>query len=54
MAEFCVDCWNEMNESNYSADSFILSEYLDLCEGCGEYKNVIIKIRRIDRKEWLF
>ncbi len=43
MAEFCVDCWNELNGSNNTEKDFILSENLDLCEGCGELKNVIIK-----------
>lgn len=45
MAEFCVDCWNELNDSNNSEKDFILSEHLDLCEGCGELKNVIISER---------
>lgn len=50
MAEFCVDCWNEMNNSKEPADNFVLSEYFDLCEGCGEYKKVIITRRKADKK----
>lgn len=55
MAEFCVDCWNKINGSNYSENEVQTSECLDLCEGCGEYKNVIIEIK--ERKtifDWLF
>ncbi len=53
MAEFCVDCWNELNDSNNSEKDFILSEHLDLCEGCGELKNVIIKEREFTFSEML-
>lgn len=42
MAEFCVDCWNKINEKNDSQSRYILSEEPDLCEGCGEIKTVII------------
>ena len=42
MAEFCVDCWNKINETNYSAKKFIISDELDLCEGCGKITNVIL------------
>lgn len=45
MAEFCVECWNELNGTKYSESDFILSEDLDLCEGCGELKKVIISER---------
>lgn len=43
MAEFCLDCWNEMNNSNDTESNFIISDDLELCEGCGEYKRVIIR-----------
>ncbi len=46
MAEFCVDCWNKIMESNEDPKTFTLSPYLDLCEGCGQYKPVIISIKR--------
>lgn len=48
MAEFCLDCWNKMNETNDSKRKYIMSEELDLCEGCGEWKPVII----MERKEY--
>ena len=42
MAEFCVKCWNEMNNTNYSPNSFILCN--DFCENCGKYtKTIVVK-----------
>ena len=41
MAEFCLDCWNRINETNDSPRRYILSREPDLCEGCGECKRVI-------------
>ena len=46
MAEFCLECWNKLNNSHYSEKKYIISDYLDLCEGCGELKPVIV----IERK----
>ena len=47
MAEFCLECWNEMNEdanqkNQENQKKYILSKHLELCEGCGEWKNVIV------------
>ena len=42
MAEFCLDCWNKINGTNDSAKKYIISKDLDLCEGCGEWKRVIV------------
>ena len=42
MAEFCLDCWNRINGTDDEEDKYILSEELDLCEGCGEWKHVVI------------
>lgn len=46
MAEFCLDCWNKMNESKDNEKKYILSDDLDLCEGCREWKPIIIMMRR--------
>ena len=46
MAEFCLDCWNRLNESNDSEKKFILSKDLEFCEGCGEWKPIIIMMRK--------
>ena len=45
MAEFCMDCWNKMNETEDSPRRYVLSWELDLCEGCGEYKRVVVAER---------
>lgn len=42
MAEFCLECWNKINETNDSKWRYILSWDLELCEECGEYKHVIV------------
>lgn len=55
MAEFCVDCWNKMNETDYSSNRFVISKEIDLCEGCGEFKNVIIREKEHNSLfSWLF
>ena len=43
MAEFCVDCWNELNGTDYAAYEFQKTWRRELCEGCGQYKRVIIE-----------
>ena len=43
MAEFCLKCWNKINNSNDSEEIYIISKDLDLCEGCGKWKRVIVK-----------
>ena len=42
MAEFCLDCWNKINETNDTESDYYFSKHLDLCEGCAQYKKVII------------
>ncbi len=46
MAEYCVDCWNKIVETNDPPRKFVLSRKRDLCEGCGQYKRVIVSVRR--------
>lgn len=45
MAEFCLECWNRINHTNDTEADWLLSKELDLCEGCGEWKHVIVKPR---------
>ena len=42
MAEFCLECWNKINGTEGNERKYIISKDLDLCEGCGELKPVII------------
>ncbi len=46
MAEFCLDCWNRMNGTNYDKRKYVISKDLDLCEGCASLKHVIVAERR--------
>ena len=45
MAEFCLDCWNKINESKGSRWRYVLSSELELCEECGEWRQVILAER---------
>ncbi|MBQ3556818.1 MAG: hypothetical protein IJA11_03355 [Oscillospiraceae bacterium] len=58
MAEFCFDCWNKLMGEDYPAAHYILSDELDLCEGCGEWKPVIVRLKRrymlFDWLKWRF
>ena len=45
MAELCLDCWNKIYEMNDTKKKFLISRGYDLCEECGEYKPVIIRMR---------
>ncbi len=42
MAEFCLECWNELNGTNDKPDKYIITKDY-LCEGCAQFKQVIIK-----------
>ena len=46
MAEFCLDCWNRLNHTSYTERDFILSEELELCEGCAKFKPIILAERK--------
>lgn len=46
MAEFCLDCWNKINETNYPESKFIISKELCLCEECQKMTNVIVADRK--------
>lgn len=49
MAEFCLDCWNRLNHTSYTERDFILSEELELCEGCAKFKQIILAERKTNR-----
>ena len=42
MAEFCLNCWNKMNEMSLTNKDVKISKDLYLCEGCGKMQNVIM------------
>ena len=46
MADFCIDCQSKLHGVNYTKANVILSEDLELCEGCGGMKPVVVNFRR--------
>ena len=50
MAEFCLDCLNKLNGRNDPKSKYIISRDLDLCEGCGEWKHVVVMERGFERR----
>ena len=47
MAEFCFDCLQKLDGCLYDPKDFIISDDLDLCEGCGEWKHVVVVRRSV-------
>lgn len=45
MSEFCLECWNKINKTEYGKEKYIISKDLDFCEGCGKWKPVIVMER---------
>lgn len=53
MAEFCKECFKSkvaVPSDNITDDMLVMSEVLDLCEGCGEWKQVVVGVRWKDAK----
>ncbi len=46
MAEFCLDCLNKINGTNYDKSCFVLLKDLELCEECGQWKQVVVTRRQ--------
>ena len=49
MSEFCPECWNKLNGWNRPWAAYRLSWGRELCEGCGEWKRVVVG----ERRHWL-
>ncbi len=45
MAEICLGCWQKLSDEREPRWKYILSDELDLCEECGEWKRVIVRKR---------
>lgn len=46
MEDFCLDCWNKMNKTNDPPKKYVISKDLDVCEGCGKWRRVILAERK--------
>ena len=46
MAEFCLDCWNKIMETNDPKRKYVLSRKPDFCEECGQWKPVFIRVKK--------
>jgi|GEM_PF-2170985 hypothetical protein len=46
MAEFCRTCYKKVLKGTEPERHLVLSKDLELCEGCGEQKPVVVRVRR--------
>ena len=53
MAEFCLDCWNKLNETQDRPSRWVLSWGKELCEECAQYKRVLVAERLWSRTQRL-
>jgi len=44
MAEFCLDCFNELMKMNYKRYQVKFFSGVDLCENCGQYKKCVARV----------
>ena len=42
MAEFCYDCYKKILKGKKNKHELVISKDLDWCEGCDEWKRVIL------------
>lgn len=42
MAEFCMECLNRINGTNFKEEDFIMSEALEFCEECCKFKHIVL------------
>jgi hypothetical protein len=42
MAEFCYSCYIDILSGDKEKAELVISKGLDLCEGCGEYEQIVI------------
>lgn len=53
MAEFCLDCLNAFGEPRFKRYQVIESPYYCLCEGCEQYKPVVIGFSSVELLRYL-
>lgn len=50
MAEFCRECFKRCIEPGALDECIVVSVYEDLCEGCGEFKQVVIEYNPMEEE----
>ena len=45
VAEFCLPCWNKLNDLTLKESEAKISKDLVFCEGCADLKKIILKIK---------
>ena len=50
IAEFCKHCFLTQLNPNENEDNLVMTEDLDLCEGCGNITNVVLYVKDGDKK----
>ena len=46
VAEYCLDCFNKIEHTNFKENQVIQSQYPSICEGCKQPQKVVIRVRR--------
>lgn len=52
MAEFCLECWNKLHNTEYTEDDVVISKCLYICEECEQYTWVVIRVRETEELYW--
>lgn len=46
MAEFCLECFNKVNEVDFGKWDVSIDRFsLELCEECGDWKHCVLSVR---------
>ena len=45
MAEFCFECYKKYFDENVKKEDLVIDKYYELCEGCGQSKQTVAKVR---------
>lgn len=55
MAEFCKECFKSkvvVPSDNITDDMLMMSAAYDICEGCGEYKQMVVGVENKYETKW--
>ncbi len=48
MAEFCLECFNQLFNKKLKKRDVVLSWFKERCEGCGKIKRVVDNVKKDD------